>query len=67
MGVEVKDEKLWGFTKKSRFYGELHEKPMYRGNYLKRGLGQFVDLRGGVGASLVFLKWAGCLNAHYET
>ena len=33
----VKDEKLWGFTEKSDFRGGGHEKPIYRGNCLKRG------------------------------
>ena len=42
----LKDEKLWGFTKKSNFYWEVNEKPMYRGELPKKdGLGQFVDLR----------------------
>ena len=26
--------------------GRVHEKPIYRGDYLKRGLGQFADLAG---------------------
>ena len=32
----LKYEKLWGFTKKSNFYWEVNEKPMYRGNCQKR-------------------------------
>ena len=28
--------------------GGVHEKPIYRGHCQKRGLGQFIDLRGGL-------------------
>ena len=44
---------LWGFTEKSDFKG--HEKPVYWGVCLKRGLGQVVDLRWGG----VFLRGRG--------
>ena len=33
----LKYEKLWGFTKKSNFYWEVNEKPMYRGGIAKKG------------------------------
>ena len=36
-----------GVHRKIGFLGGVHEKPIYRGNCLKkRGFGQFVDLRG---------------------
>ena len=35
------------------FRGEGHKKPIYRGNFKKKGeLGQFADLRGGGAAAL---------------
>ena len=49
--MEVKDKKvliLWGFTEKSDVYEGFTKKTMYRGDCLKRGLGQFADLRGGM-------------------
>ena len=33
----VKDEKLWGFTEKSNFQGEVYEKPIYMGKLPKKG------------------------------
>ena len=38
----VKYGKLWGYTKKSNFYGKVHEKPMNREDLLINGaLGSF--------------------------
>ena len=33
----VKDEKLWGFTEKSNFQEEIHEKPIYMRELPKKG------------------------------
>ena len=49
----IKDKILWGFTEKSDFRRGVMKKPIYRGGggrggCLKRGLGQFADLRRGL-------------------
>ena len=54
----IKDKILWRFTEKSDFRREVMEKPIYRGDCLKRGFGQFADLRGGLAKKrgMVFLR-----------
>ena len=43
----MKHFNIMGVHRKIGFLGGVHEKPIYRGNCLKkRGFGQFVDLRG---------------------
>ena len=47
MGLRMKHFNIMGVHRKIGFLGGVHEKPIYRGNCLKkRGFGQFVDLRG---------------------
>ena len=42
----MKNFNIMGVTRKIRLFGT--QKAIYRGNFLKRGLGQFADLRGGL-------------------
>ena len=52
MGWKMKNSNIFGVHWKIRGLGgrEVHEKPIYRGDWLlKGGFGQFVDLRGGGG------------------
>ena len=52
MGLKMKNFNIMGIHWKIQFSGEgggSHEKPIYRGKCLKRGLGQFADLRWGGG------------------
>ena len=53
MELRVKTLIFWAFTEKSNFYGGVHKKPIWRGDCLRRGggggLGQFGDLRRGLG------------------
>ena len=43
----MKNFNIWSSRKNAICRGG-YEKPIYRGNWLKRGLGQFTDLRGGL-------------------
>ena len=55
----IKDKILWEFTEKSDFRRGVMKKPIYReGDFLKRGLKQFPDLRGCLGKKrgMVFLR-----------
>ena len=47
-GMWIEDKILWGFTEKSDFRRGVMKKPIYRGDCLKRGIGQFVDLKVGL-------------------
>ena len=54
MGLKVKDFILWRFTEKSTIFrrgggGRFTKNQYIGGDCLKRGLGQFADLRGGLG------------------
>ena len=42
------DKTLWGFTENSDFRSGVMKKPIYREDCLKRGLGKFADLKGGL-------------------
>ena len=63
------DFNIWGslkkpfFEKNFFFYfggGGVHEKPIQRGDCLKRGLGKFADLTGGGGLASEFaFYWEG--------
>ena len=44
----IKDKILWGLTKKSDFRRGIMKKPIYRGDWLNRGLEKFADLKGGL-------------------
>ena len=49
-------------SQENQSFREVHEKPICRGDCLKRGLGQFADLRGGLAR-----KRGWCYsNVHYE-
>ena len=48
-GWRIKNFNIFGVQWKIQFLGKAHEKPtfmIYRGDCMKRGLGQFVDLMG---------------------
>ena len=59
---EVKDKKFYyygGSLKNPNFSGG-HEKPIYRGDCLKRGaLGQFADIKGGLVKKRGWCYWGG--------
>ena len=55
MGLKMKNfDTIW-------FLGQdpIPEKPFYRGDCLKRGLGQFADLRGGLAEKRGWGFWGG--------
>ena len=58
-----------GFSVVSNFQGErVHEKPIWRGNLPKNGgLGQFADLRGGVGKKRKGCFWGGVFIPPMQT
>ena len=62
MGLRMKNLNILGVHGKIRVLeGQFHEKPIYRGDCLKRGGGgfeQFADLRGGLARKrgVVFLR-----------
>ena len=59
----IKDKKLWEFIFNFR---EVQEKPTYKGNCLKRWVGQFAGLRGGLTKKrrVVFLSEVYTPNVH---
>ena len=66
MVLRMKNFNNGGFTEKSDFLGSGFTKNQYRGGggyYLKRGLGQFPDLQGGLARKrgLLFLRGGGGL------
>ena len=62
-GVKDRD---YGSLLKSPIFRRLHEKPIHWGCIaLKRGLGQFADLRGGLAKKEV-KRGVSNLNAHYK-
>ena len=49
MKLRMKNFNIWAFTEKSDFQrGNFTKKQIKRRDWLKRGLGQFADLRGGL-------------------
>ena len=48
MGLRMKNFSIMRVHWKIRNLGGVHEKPIYRGNCLKKGLGQFAGLREGL-------------------
>ena len=73
MVLRMKNFNNGGFTEKSDFLGSGFTKNQYRGGgggyYLKRGLGQFPDLRGGLARKrgLLFLRGGGVDTPIYTT
>ena len=54
----INEKILWGLIEKSEFRRGVMKKPIYRGDCLKRELGQFADLKGGLAKRrvMVFLR-----------
>ena len=56
--MRIKNKILWGLTENSDFRRGIMKKTIYRWDCLKRGLGQFADLKGGSAKKrgMVFLR-----------
>ena len=61
----VKDEKFWGRSLKNPIFRGAHEKPLYRGDCLKKG--ELAGLKGGLAKKRGWCFWEGGWypNAHY--
>ena len=68
MVLRMKNFDIFGVHWKIQLLGKVHEKPIYRGDCLKKGLGQFVNLRGWAwqewGSGVFEGGWYP--NAHYD-